>query len=341
MSRPSLAAALALCTTAITLAQTPVPPLGPPAITRLSGDLYKVTSLTRGSTAVVESNTVFLVTPDGIILGEPDNTQLTTFLKDEFARRFTVPVRYVLYSHYHWDHASGGRVFADTAKFVAHAKTRELLKAPLSAAPPPGETRDTDGDSRFSLAETFSGTRLSFSRLDTDGDGFLTHAEINRDVQPPDTIFTGTRHTIRLGDARVELIHTGGRHSNDMVDFYFPRERVLFAADYVWTKRLCCASGFDTVPLAQWIASVKALEQLEFDTLVTSHWGAGTKADLQEFRAYLEDLHAAVSAGIRAGRTKEDLQKSVLLDRYRHFVGYPEQLPLMVGSAYDSLTRKP
>jgi hypothetical protein len=93
------------------------------------------------------------------------------------------------------------------------------------------------------------------------------------------------------------------------------------------------------VPLPQWIASVQALEQLDFDTLVTSHWSAGTKADLQEFRAYLEDLHAAVSEGIRAGRTKEDLQKSVSLDRYRHFVGYPEQLPQMVGSAYDSLTR--
>ena len=46
-----------------------------------------------------------------------------------------------------------------------------------------------------------------------------------------------------------------------------------------------------------------------------------------------------VSAGIRAGRTKEDLQKSVTLDRYRHFVGYPEQLPQMIGSAYDSLIR--
>jgi hypothetical protein len=99
MSPRSLAfvLALALSAAAETLAQAPtaapapVPPPGPPTITRLAGDLYKVTSLTRGSTFVVESSTVFLATPDGIILGEPDNTQLATFLKDELARRFGVP----------------------------------------------------------------------------------------------------------------------------------------------------------------------------------------------------------------------------------------------------------
>ncbi|WP_428103361.1 MBL fold metallo-hydrolase [Candidatus Rariloculus sp.] len=61
--------------------------------------------------------------------------------------RFGVPVRYVLYSHHHWDHASGGAVFADTAIYIAHERMAAALAAPLpSAAAPslrPGKTSST------------------------------------------------------------------------------------------------------------------------------------------------------------------------------------------------------
>lgn len=76
-------------------------PAGPPQITQVTGDLYKVQT-----GPGVQPVTVFLVTSEGIILADPENTTVTTFLKEEFARRFKVPVRYVIYSHYHWDHGA-------------------------------------------------------------------------------------------------------------------------------------------------------------------------------------------------------------------------------------------
>jgi glyoxylase-like metal-dependent hydrolase (beta-lactamase superfamily II) len=64
--------------------------------------------------------TVFLVTPEGVILSDPINRDFARWLKGEIATRIKVPVRYVLYTHRDWDHASGGIVFADTAEFVGH-----------------------------------------------------------------------------------------------------------------------------------------------------------------------------------------------------------------------------
>src|SRR3974390_2157384 len=61
---------------------------------------------------------VFMVTPEGIVLVEPIGTEFATWLKGELNSRFHVPVRYVIYSHSHWDHASGGAVYADTARFL-------------------------------------------------------------------------------------------------------------------------------------------------------------------------------------------------------------------------------
>src|ERR1035438_170550 len=54
---------------------------------------------------------VFMVTPEGIVLVEPIGTEFATWLKGELNSRFHVPVKYVIYSHSHWDHASGGAVY--------------------------------------------------------------------------------------------------------------------------------------------------------------------------------------------------------------------------------------
>src|SRR5688572_21738707 len=56
--------------------------------------------------------TVFLVTSEGIILSDPINREFSTWLKAELQKRFANrPVRYVIYTHHDWDHASGGAVF--------------------------------------------------------------------------------------------------------------------------------------------------------------------------------------------------------------------------------------
>lgn len=125
----------------------------------------------------------------------------------------------------------------------------------------------------------------------------------------------------------------------DLYDVYFPEERVLFANDYIWINRLCCNFSFDRRPMRTWIDSIKAVEALDFDIVVNSHWASGTKADVTRFRQYLEDLQGQVQTGIKAGRTVGELQKSVNLEKYRDFAGYPDQVPAIVQSAFDSLTK--
>ena len=51
---------------------------------------------------------------------EPVGPEHAAWLKGEIARRFNVPVRYVIYSHSHADHSSGAAVFKDTARIISH-----------------------------------------------------------------------------------------------------------------------------------------------------------------------------------------------------------------------------
>jgi glyoxylase-like metal-dependent hydrolase (beta-lactamase superfamily II) len=229
-------------------------------------------------------------------------------------------------------------MFADTAKFIAHENMSRNLALPIRQARPPGDTDDSDGDNRLTRDEAQTGTRAQFDRMNGNGDLYLTQEEMAADIRRPDVTFSD-RYTVTLGGHRVELIHAKNRHTNDLFDIYFPGERVLFASDYVWINRLCCNFAFDRRPVSTWIESLRALEALDFDTVINSHWESGTKADLVSVRQYLEELSAAVTAGVEAGRSLEELQKTITLEKYKGWAGYPDQVPAIVASAYASVTK--
>lgn len=109
----------ALGTVLLTMSMTAFAQQPTREIMRIAGDLYRFQNNSHFS--------VFLVTPDGVIVTDPINAQAAAWLKAEIAKRFDKPVRYVVYSHDHADHISGGEVFADTAVVIAHEKARRAI----------------------------------------------------------------------------------------------------------------------------------------------------------------------------------------------------------------------
>ncbi len=85
-------------------------------ITNIAGDLYRFQNNLHFS--------VFLVTEDGIIATDPINAEAAEWLKAELRERFNQDAKFLIYSHDHADHISGGEVFADTATIIAHAAAK-------------------------------------------------------------------------------------------------------------------------------------------------------------------------------------------------------------------------
>ncbi|MCZ6846250.1 MAG: MBL fold metallo-hydrolase [Alphaproteobacteria bacterium] len=70
---------------------------------------------------------VFLVTPEGVIATDPINAAAATWLEGEIKTRFNQEIKYVVLSHDHADHSSGGEVWADTATVIAHANALPVI----------------------------------------------------------------------------------------------------------------------------------------------------------------------------------------------------------------------
>jgi glyoxylase-like metal-dependent hydrolase (beta-lactamase superfamily II) len=262
------------------LAQTPAR-----EITQLAGEVYRFRNNNHYS--------IFAVTPAGIIATDPINAEAAQWLKAELQRRFGQPVKYVVYSHDHADHISGGEIFADTAVVVAHENAKSAIL---------GERRPT------------AVPQVTFSE----------------------------RMTIELGGTVLELAYVGRNHSDNSVVMRFPKERLLFAVDFIPVEAMAFRD-FPDAYIEEWIESLRRVELMDFDVLVPGHGPVGRKEHVRMFREYMEDLRGAVLQYAREGKSLEEMKSLIKLPKYEKWAGYPQMFPLNVEGMYRhvQLHRRP
>jgi glyoxylase-like metal-dependent hydrolase (beta-lactamase superfamily II) len=72
---------------------------------------------------------VFIVTDEGVIATDPINPEAAKKYREEIARVTDQPVKYLVYSHSHWDHVSGGQIFKDEgATIVAQERCVDNMR---------------------------------------------------------------------------------------------------------------------------------------------------------------------------------------------------------------------
>ena len=75
---------------------------------------------------------MFVVTSDGVIATDPvglGRPQAVTAYIDEIKKVTSQPVKYVIYSHNHYDHITGGEPFKDLgARFIAHKNAKAQVE---------------------------------------------------------------------------------------------------------------------------------------------------------------------------------------------------------------------
>jgi|SRR5687767_3828558 len=130
----SIFAALALALALPVLAQAPARP--PIQVTKVDGaeGVYIFRN--------VNHQAIFIVTGDGVIATDPvayGRPQGGQQYVDEIRKITNQPIKYLIYSHHHYDHIAGGHAFKTAgAKIVAHRRAAErlaVLKDPATPLP--------------------------------------------------------------------------------------------------------------------------------------------------------------------------------------------------------------
>jgi glyoxylase-like metal-dependent hydrolase (beta-lactamase superfamily II) len=273
---------MAACLGVVAHAQQPAPP--PFATTKVDGtdNVYIFRNGNHQSMFVVTSAGVIATDPIGY--GRP--TGGATYVS-EIQKVTNQPIKYLIYSHHHFDHIAGGKAFKDAGATIVALKRTQY-------------------------------------RLDQIKD---PHTIM------PDEVFDVQR-TITLGDTTLELTYVGLNHSDNSLVMRLPKEKLIFAVDFIPVGSFPGRGMIDSYPL-EWEESLKAVLSMDWDRLIPGHPGApngrlGTKKDVEGFLALLQDASAAVKAEAQAGKCWDAVEKEVKLPKYENMPGYAQGLPMVL-----------
>jgi glyoxylase-like metal-dependent hydrolase (beta-lactamase superfamily II) len=156
MTRSLVAAAFAGA--AVVPAWSQTPPARPPIETRKVEGTENVYIFRN-----VNAQAMFVVTPEGVIATDPvayGKPQGGAQYVAEIRKVTSAPIKYLIYSHHHFDHIAGGQAFKDAgATIVAHRRAKERLEVLKDPATPLPD--EVVGDNGRQI--TLGGTTLELS----------------------------------------------------------------------------------------------------------------------------------------------------------------------------------
>lgn len=139
-------------------------------------------------------------------------------IKEAIEQENLPPVRYIIYSHHHWDHIFGAQEFPD-AEIIAHESALRGIQ----------HYADIYWNSAYIRSQLDE--KPWFVAIEWAIDDF-EHFEI---MMPTHT-FTDRLLQVNIDGLSVEIEHVGGKHASDSIVLKVPEDRVMFLADCFYPR---------------------------------------------------------------------------------------------------------
>jgi glyoxylase-like metal-dependent hydrolase (beta-lactamase superfamily II) len=275
-------------------------------------------------------NTGVVVTDAGVLV--IDATYLPSRAKADIALIRSVtnqPVRYLVYTHWHFDHNNGASAYTDAFPALTVVSERESSQfivlnatwwAKMSCASNSARRaalaalEEQVANQRDSTGQPLSPeTRTRLTKAISQRKAELNELTSLR-VVAPNLVFD-RELTLRLGGRRIELRDRGRANSPHDVTVYLPEERVLFSGDILVQSPLPYVGASWPVP---WIEVLRQLEAVPIAALVPGH-GPVTHDHTytRQVRELLEAATSRVAAMAREGKTLDQIQSAITFDDIR------------------------
>ncbi len=239
------------------------------------------------------------------------------------------PVRYLVNSHYHFDHAHGNQAFPEGIEIIGHEFTRKKLNGEI------GNVLEENTFKSFSdpvpslvaiLERELEGADTPESRSQIESRLKLQTDYMNAipEVQPtPPNITLDKKLTLfqvaENGSREIQLLHFGRAHTGGDVVIYLPQEKVLFTGDMLLPFLSYMGDGH----VDEWPDTLEGLKSLDFDLWLGGHGPVmESKQVIDNFQDYLRELWMKTTALYEEGVAWEEAATQI--DMTSHSSNYPQ-----------------
>jgi cyclase len=296
---------------------------------KITDGIYYATA--SGTMQVGANSPVIVTDAEAIVIDSETSPAAARALVQDIKAFTDKPVRYVIDSHFHYDHLFGNQIFGADVQIIGHDHTRERLMVDTmkqytfltSVNPVPGRVESL----RERIAHESDPQQKA--ALERQVQNALAYVEQVKEVKqtPPNVTFDNTM-TVYRGGRELHLMYLGRGHTDTDVVTFLPRERIVSTGDLM--ESVISYLG-DSYP-DDWIATLEKLKALDFDTVLPGH-GVPFKGKerITAFQEYLRDLIAQTNTFRRQGLSAEEAAQKV--DLTKHATMFPQIRAVGVDAA--------
>ncbi len=311
---------------ALLIALLPIPALPAaqvrpaPARTQVARDVYLFQSSPYGDVGL-DGNSVVIVSDDGVLVFDSNGTPAGALAVLAEIRKITSqPVKYLVNSHWQWDHWYGAEVYRDSfpdLRIVTHERTRQLMAGAAIAFTQPGLDRQLPGHIREVEQQMANATSKQALQEHLERDRFFLQQKRRVRHTLANITFSDSL-TIHLGNREIRVLHHDRAITPGDAYLYLPDERIVVMGDLlinpITFALFCYPSG--------WIRTLEAIDGLEASTLVPGHGSVMRdevllKATMGLLKRERTIAGEARSKGLTTAQAKEAILADSEVQRYR------------------------
>ncbi len=211
-----------------------------PARTEIADGVFLFRTAPYGEVGL-DGNSVVIISNDGVLVFDTNGTPAAAAaVLAEIRTLTTQPVRYVVNSHWHWDHWYGTEVYQQAfpdVQIIAHEKTRMMMAGPAIDFNRPGLETQLPGylaslEQRIAKAEAATPPPPELPRLRqalADGRYFLAQKTSVRHTLP--NVTYSDRLTLHMGGREIQVLHHDRAVTPGDTFLYLPKERIAITGD--------------------------------------------------------------------------------------------------------------
>ena len=287
---------------------------------KVADDVYHAvgtSALTAGCNGAVAINA-----DDVLVVDSHISPAAAWALREELKAITPKPIRFVVNTHFHFDHAHGNQIYGAGVEIIGHEFTREQLAT--------GGSKSSRSYATFveTLPAQIEGLRKRIgagsdaaerARLEAQLAVMERHYRATQAVIPtPPTVTLNDTMTLHRGGREIRLLFLGRGHTGGDIVVHLPKERLVVTGDLLTAGPAYLGDGY----FSEWIATLEKLKALEFDTVLPGHGDAFKgKAKIDHWQAYLRDFWTQVQQRHTDGVSAEDASKRI--DLTKHAANYP------------------
>ena len=257
--------------------------------------------------AGMDGNSVAILSNEGVLVFDTNGTPAASALVLAEIRQLTdKPVRYVVNSHWHWDHWYGTETYTKAfpdVKVVAHEKTRAMMAGPAIEFNRPGLEKQLPG--YIGMLEQRVASRPELQPALEEARFFLDQKKNARLVLPTTTY--KDRLDLTLGERTIQVRHFDRAVTPGDSFLYLPSEKILVTGDLLVNPISFALSSYPT----GWLRTLEMLDGLDVNVIVPGHGEplrdkTLLRTHIEVMRELLKIGKDAKARGLDADQAKEE-----------------------------------